>query len=175
MEKLIDPQTVNEILVLIELYGFVVVFFFTLLQSVGLPLPAQTVLITAGVMVGQGLGDPLYIVGFGLAGALLGSQIGYSVGSRGGRTFVLRWGRYIFITPERLERAEKLFGNRAERTVLIARFVPVLKTFGYLVAGIVLMPRIAFFRSDLLGTVVWVVASVGAGYLVSESVMAFVE
>lgn len=175
MENLLDPRTVNEILVLIERYGFIFVFFCTLLQSVGLPLPAQTVLITAGVMVGQGLSDPLYIVGFGLAGALLGSQIGYSVGSRGGRTFVLRWGRYVGITPERLERAEKLFGSRARRTVLIARFVPVLKTFGYLVAGIVLMPRAAFFRYDFLGTTVWVVASVGAGFLLSESVMAFVE
>lgn len=175
MEDLLDPQTVREVLALIERYGYLFVLFSTLLQSIGLPIPAQTILFTAGVMAGQEILDPMYAAAFGLAGALLGSQIGYSAGSRGGRPFVLRWGHYVRITPERLNYAEKLFKGHARRTVLVARFVPVLKTFGYLTAGISRMPRTTFFRYDFLGTAAWVTVSVLTGYFVSEGVESFIE
>ncbi len=146
-----------------------------MLQSVGVPLPAQTILLTAGVMAGQGILDPFYAAAFGVSGAVLGSQIGYLIGRKGGRPFVLKWGRYIGVTAERLDRAEGLFGKYERRAVFAARFVPVLKTFGYLVAGIIRMPYAAFFRYDLLGTTVWASVSILAGYLVSGSVMSFVE
>lgn len=175
MPELLDPQTISEVLALIEKYGYFFVLFGTMLQSVGLPLPAQTVLLTAGVMAGQGILDPLYAVAFGLLGAIIGSQIGYFVGRKGGRPFVLRWGKYVGATEERLDKAEKFFGKYDRRAVLVARFIPFLKTFGYLAAGIGRMPRGAFFGYDLLGTAVWASVSVFAGYLISESVMSFVE
>lgn len=173
MEDLLDPRTIGAVLDLIGSYGYLFVLFGTMLQGAGLPLPAQTVLLTAGVMAGQGVLDPFYAALFGLAGALLGSQAGYLAGRKGGRPFALR--RVPGVTEARLDRVERLFRRYGGRAVLFARFVPVLKTFGYLAAGISRMPRGAFFRYDLLGTAVWVVLSVSAGYLVSESVMALVE
>lgn len=175
MEGLLDPRTVGEILALIERYGYFFVLLGAMLQSVGLPLPAQTVLLTAGVMAGQGILDPFYAIAFGASGAILGSQLGYLIGRKGGHPFVLRWGRYVGATEGRLDRAEGFFKEHGRRAVFAARFVPVLKTFGYLAAGVVRMPRGIFFRYDLLGTTVWAAVSVLAGFFISESVMSFVE
>ncbi|MDQ3509614.1 MAG: DedA family protein [Actinomycetota bacterium] len=146
-----------------------------MLQSVGLPLPAQTVLLTAGVMAGQGILDPFFAMAFGVSGAILGSQAGYLIGRKGGRPFVLRWGKYPGATEERLDRAEEFFGKHGRRAVFVARFVPVLKTFGYLVAGVIKMPHAVFFRYDLLGTTLWAAVSILAGDLISESVMSLIE
>lgn len=144
-------------------------------QSVGLPLPAQTVLLTAGVMAGQGILDPFFAAAFGVFGAVLGSQIGYLIGRKGGRPFVLGWGKYLGVTGERLDRAEALFRRYERRAVFVARFVPVLKTFGYIAAGLIKMPHAVFFRYDLFGTLLWASLSILAGYLLSEGVMSLIE
>lgn len=146
-----------------------------MLQSVGLPMPAQIIILTAGVMAGQGILDPFLAAAFGISGAVVGSQVGYLIGRKGGRPSVLRWGKYLRVTEARLDRAEELFRKYERRAIFVARFVPVLKTFGYLVAGIIKMPRGVFFRYDLLGTTAWVAVSILAGYLVSESVMTIIE
>lgn len=175
MEGLLDPQIVDGALRLLERYGYLFLVLGTLLQGVGLPLPAQTILVTAGVLIGQDLLEPLPTVAFGMAGALTGSQLGYAAGRRGGRPSVLRWGRLLGLTAGRLDRAEKYFRGREKGAILAARFVPVLKTFGYLAAGVSRTPYTVFIRYDLLGTLLWVVASLLVGYLASESVMALVE
>ncbi|MGB3682431.1 MAG: DedA family protein [Rubrobacteraceae bacterium] len=175
MTDLLDVETVREVLDLIARYGYVFVLLGTLFQSVGLPLPAQTILLTAGVMAGQGILDPIYAMAIGLAGAVAGSQIGYLAGRKGGRPFVLRWGRYVGLTPARLDYADKFFSRRQRRVVLTARFIPVLKTFGYLAAGLNRMPYRKFLRYDIIGTTVWAVGSVLLGYFISSSVMSLVE
>jgi membrane protein DedA with SNARE-associated domain len=104
-------QTIDQILSLVAQYGYLVVFFGVLLESGGVPLPGETILIAAGAMAHQGhldLGDAII---FGILGAVVGDQIGYWVGREGGRPFVLRWGRYVFITSERLARAERFFAR----------------------------------------------------------------
>jgi membrane protein DedA with SNARE-associated domain len=100
-------MALGDLLQLIVRYGYVVVFLSVLAESAGVPLPGETVLIVAGVLVHRGVlgfGDALF---FGILGTVVGDQIGYWVGRLGGRPFVLRWGKYAFITPERLGRAER--------------------------------------------------------------------
>src|ERR687886_2532149 len=96
----------DKVLSLIAHYGYLVVLFGVMLESTGVPLPGETILIAAGIMVQRGhldLGDAIV---FGILGAVLGDQLGYWVGREGGRPFVLRWGSYVRITPGRLARAE---------------------------------------------------------------------
>ncbi|AHY45659.1 putative membrane-associated protein [Rubrobacter radiotolerans] len=174
VETFLDPETVNGALELIERYGYFMLVIGALLQGVGLPLPAQTILLAAGVLAGQGVLDPFFAGISGLLGAIVGSQVGYLIGRRGGRPFVLRWGRYVKITPERMERVETLFDRYGDRAVLVARFIPFLKTFGYLSAGTVGMSRIVFLRNDVIGTTAWVAFSVLLGVLLSEGVMALI-
>jgi membrane protein DedA with SNARE-associated domain len=83
----------GDLLQLISQYGYLVVFFGVMLESAGVPLPGETVLITAGVLVHRGVlsfGDALF---FGILSAVIGDQIGNWVGRFGGRPFVLRWGK----------------------------------------------------------------------------------
>src|SRR3712207_9440188 len=108
---------------LIGQYGYLVVFFGVMLEGAGMPLPGETVLIAAGALVHRGvLGfeDTLF---FGILGAVVGNQIGYWVGRFGGRAFVVRWGRYAFITPERLGDADAHFARPGGSAAFLSRFV----------------------------------------------------
>jgi membrane protein DedA with SNARE-associated domain len=160
----------GNLLLLIGQYGYLVVFFGVMLESAGVPLPGETVLITAGVLVHRGVldfGDALF---FGILGAVVGDQIGYWVGRFGGRPFVLRWGKYAFIAPERLERAERFFARHGGKTVFLARFITGLRVFGALVAGISRMPWSKFALYNVLGGTAWATAAVSLGYLLWASI-----
>src|SRR5215211_5980555 len=84
-----------------------------MLESTGVPLPGETILLAAGVLVQRGHLDLGYTIAFGIAGAVVGDQIGYWVGREGGRPFVLRWGRFLFITPQRLGRSPRTPSTRS--------------------------------------------------------------
>ena len=89
----------EQILHLIEHYGYLVVFFGVMLESTGVPLPGETILLASGFLAQRGHLDVGDAILFGILGAVTGDQLGYWVGREGGRPFVLRWGRYARITP----------------------------------------------------------------------------
>src|ERR671918_530285 len=160
----------ERILALIEHYGYLVVLFGVMLESAGVPLPGETILMASGVLVQRGHLDLGDVIVFGILGAVLGDQIGYWVGRGGGRPFVLRWGRYLFITPERLARAEAFFERHGGKAVFLARFFSGLRVFGALVAGISRMRWETFTLYNALGGSVWGTAVVLVGYLVGGSI-----
>src|SRR5215217_7090374 len=140
---------------LVERYGYVIVFLGVVLEGVGIPLPGETVLIAAGVLAHQGSLTLWETMVLGSLGAVVGGQVGYGVGRFGGRPFVLRWGRYAFVTPERLGRAERFFERHGGRAVFLARFIMGLRVFGALVAGMSLMPWGKFALYNVLGGTAW--------------------
>jgi membrane protein DedA with SNARE-associated domain len=160
----------GELLHLIGQYGYLVVFFGVMLEGTGVPLPGETVLIAAGVLVHRGVLDFEDTLFFGILGAVVGNQIGYWVGRFGGRAFVLRWGRYAFITPERLGHAEAFFARHGGSAIFLSRFVVGLRVFGALVAGTSRMPWVRFALYNGLGGVVWATAVVSLGYFLWTSI-----
>src|SRR5215211_2209522 len=164
----------DQVLSLIEHYGYLVVFFGVMLESTGVPLPGETILLASGFLAQQGhldVGDAIVV---GILGAVVGDQIGYWAGRKGGRPFVLRWGRYVLVTPERLARAEGFFARHGGKAVFLARFVAGLRVFGALVAGISRMRWRTFFFYNALGGGLWATAAVLVGYLLGGS-LALVE
>jgi membrane protein DedA with SNARE-associated domain/membrane-associated phospholipid phosphatase len=159
----------ERILSLIEHYGYLVVLFGVMLESTGVPLPGETILLAAGVLVQRGHLDLWDAIVFGILGAVMGDQIGYWVGREGGRRFVLRWGRYLFISPERLARAEAFFGRHGGKAVFLARFFSGLRVFGALVAGTSRMRWGTFLIYNVLGGAVWVTGVVLLGYFLGSS------
>lgn len=160
----------NTLLSLVGRYGYLAVFFGVMLESAGVPLPGETVLIVSGALAHQGvldLGDALF---FGILGAVTGDQVGYWVGRKGGRPFLLRWGRYLFVTRERLALAEAFFDRHGGRAVFLARFVTGLRVFGALVAGMSRMPWGKFALYNVLGGTVWAIAAVSLGYFLWASI-----
>jgi membrane protein DedA with SNARE-associated domain len=162
-------QAIDQILSLIGQYGYLVVFFGVMLESTGIPLPGETILIAAGFLVHQGSLNPGVTLISGILGTIIGNQIGYWVGHRGGRLFVLHRGRYVGITPERLVRAQEFFDCHGGKAVFLARFVPGLRAFAALVAGTSCMHRRTFFFYNVLAGTVWATASVLIGYLFGGS------
>jgi undecaprenyl-diphosphatase len=159
----------ERVLSLIEHYGYLVVFFGVMIESTGVPLPGETILLASGFLAQQGHLDIGDAIVFGILGAVVGDQIGYWAGRKGGRPFVLQWGRYVRITPERLGAGEAFFARHGGKAVFLARFFAGFRVFGALVAGISRMHWRTFAFYNALGGVVWATAVVLVGYLVGGS------
>jgi len=162
-------QTLAGILFLIGESGYLIVFLGVLLESAGVPIPGETILIASGVLVQQGYLNLGEAVVFGILGAVFGAQVGYWVGREGGRPLVLRWGRYAKVTPERLMRMERFFERHGGKAVFLTRFITGLRIFGALVAGVSRMRRRTFLFYNTLAGAVWATAAVLVGYLLGGS------
>src|SRR3712207_456643 len=155
---------------LIERYGYLIVFLGVTLEGVGIALPGETVLIAAGALAHRGSLTLWETMVTGSLGAVMGGQAGYCVGRFGGRPFVLRWGWYVFITPERLGRAETFFEQHGGKAVFFARLITGLRVFGALIAGMSRMSWRKFTLYSVLGGVVWATAAVALGYFLWASI-----
>lgn len=159
----------EQVLSLIEHYGYLVILFGVMLESTGVPLPGETILLASGLLAQRGHLDLGDAIAFGILGAVVGDQIGYWAGREGGRPFVLKWGRYVRITPGRLARAEAFFDRHGGKAVFLARFFAGFRVFGALVAGITRMHWRTFFFYNALGGAVWATAAVLVGYFLGSS------
>jgi membrane protein DedA with SNARE-associated domain len=154
----------EKIYTLIEHYGYLIIFFGVMFGTTGIPFPSAAILLAAGVLVQQGhldLGDAIV---FGTLGAVIGNQIGYWVGHKGGRPFVLKWGRYVRLTPERLAQVERLFERHGGKAVFVGRFFSVTRVLEALVAGMSRMRWDTFLFYSALGGTLWATAVVLVGY-----------
>jgi membrane protein DedA with SNARE-associated domain len=96
--------------------------------------------------------------------AVVGDNIGYAIGRFGGRALVIRYGRYVLLTEQRLNRAEKFFDRHGPAIVTVARFIDGLRQLNGLLAGITGMPWRRFLMFNALGAGLWVGVWVIVGY-----------
>ncbi|MDT5011564.1 MAG: hypothetical protein QOH57_3181, partial [Mycobacterium sp.] len=104
-------------------YGYLAVGGFVLLEDFGVPVPGEAVLIAAAMYAATGNLNIGLVIVIGVIGAIVGDNIGFAVGHFGGRPMIERVGRHVFLTPERLDRAEDFFNRHGGKVVVIARFV----------------------------------------------------
>jgi membrane protein DedA with SNARE-associated domain len=90
-------------------YGYLAVGGLILLEDCGVPVPGETVLVAAAVYAGAGRLNIAAVAIIAFVAAVSGDNIGYAIGHFGGRELALRWGRFVFLTPKRLDYAEKFF------------------------------------------------------------------
>src|ERR687897_2440991 len=117
----------------------------------GVPFPSAAILLASGVLVQQGHLGLRGAILFGILGAIIGNQIGYWVGYQAGRPFVLKWGRHVKLTPERLEWVERLFARHGGKAVFAGRFFSVSRVLEALVAGTSRMRWGTFALYSVLG------------------------
>ncbi|HEY1566521.1 MAG TPA: DedA family protein, partial [Solirubrobacteraceae bacterium] len=117
-------------------YGYLAVAGLVLIEDFGVPVPGETILILAAVYAGTGRLNILLVALLGFCGAVLGDNVGFAIGHFGGRRLVLRYGRYVFITPERLDRATDFFERHGGKVIIVARFIEGLRQANGIVAGI---------------------------------------
>ena len=137
-------------------YGYWALFGAILLENFGLPVPGETLLIASALLASQGKMHIVPLLVTACIAAITGDNIGYAIGRFGGRRLVFRYGRYVLITEERLQKAEGFFGRYGGAVVVMARFLAVLRQLNGIVAGTVKMSWYRFLLYNMLGAALWV-------------------
>lgn len=121
---------------------------------IGFFLPGDTLLFGAGLLASQGELPIIPLILAIIAAAIIGDNVGYSIGRRAGHRLFKKHDSLLF-KHEHIERAEKFYEKHGGKTIIIARFVPVVRTFAPMVAGIGKMPRSRFMLFNVVGGIVW--------------------
>ncbi len=149
---------------LIASYGYVVLFFLVGLESLGIPLPGETALVTAAAFAALGHLSISAVMATAVAAAIIGDNGGYWIGRGGGIALVRRYGRVLHLNESHLARAQTLFAQHGPKTVFIGRFIALLRTWAAVLAGVAKMPYGTFMLYNALGAVCWAVLFGTLGY-----------
>ncbi|MER7915357.1 MULTISPECIES: DedA family protein [unclassified Streptomyces] len=156
-------------------YGYWAVGAVILVEDFGIPAPGETILLAAGVYAGAGELDVVKVALIAFAAAVVGDNIGYLIGHFGGRAFVHRWGKYVFLTPKRFAAAEDFFTRHGGVIVTVARFVEGLRQANGIVAGTSGMHWRRFLAFNALGAALWVGLWTTLAYLAGSHIDAVYE
>ncbi len=155
---------------LVESYGYAAVFLFVAIESLGIPLPGETVLVTAGALAALGHLSIWRVIAIAAAGAVLGDAGGYWIGRFGGIALIKRYGRVVHFDDEKLSRVHAFFSRHGAKTVFLGRFIALLRTWTALLAGTAQMPYVVFTIYNVMGGMAWATLFGSLGYVFGRSV-----
>ncbi|NUQ95100.1 MAG: DedA family protein [Streptomyces sp.] len=158
------PGVLGDIAPILDHWGYWAVGGLIFVEDFGVPSPGETILIAAAVYAGAGLLNIAAVIVIGIAAAVLGDNVGYLIGRTGGHALVRRYGKYVFLPPERYERAEEFFTRHGGKVVTVARFFEGLRQANGIIAGTTEMPWPRFLAFNALGAALWVGLWAGVGY-----------
>ena len=164
----ITAPLVNWVTEVIGSYGVWAVFILMVLESACIPVPSEAIMLFGGFLAGQGKTTLFAVIVAGVAGNLGGSWIAYWVGLKKGRDWALQW-HWLHITPERLDKADRWFERYGSWAVLIARMLPIIRTFISFPAGVSRMPFWRFTVLTIIGCIPWVTLLAWLGLLVGDN------
>src|SRR5215212_6449408 len=161
---LIDPKEA------LATYGYLAVFVFVGIESLGVPFPGETMLLTAAIYAGTT--DNLsiaFVIAAAVAGAIVGDNIGFGIGHWGGYRLLVRFGKHLRLDQAKLKVGRYLFLRHGGKVVFFGRFISVLRTYAALLAGTNRIPWRRFLVFNAAGGVVWATLyGLGAYYLGHE-------
>ena len=153
---------------LIEIGGYWGIFFLMVLENVIPPIPSELIMGLGGIAVSRGTMDFWPLLGFGTAGSLLGNYAWYVLGNRLGyhrlKPFIDRWGRWLTVEWEDVEKASAFFRKHGQWVVFVLRFSPLLRTIISLPAGLAHMSVWRFLIFTAAGSAVWNVFLIAGGH-----------
>jgi membrane protein DedA with SNARE-associated domain len=140
---------------LIATTGYAGITLLMAIESACIPLPSELIMPFAGYLVYTGKMNLFWAATAGAIGCNLGSLVAYEIGYYGGRPLVEKYGRWILMGRRELDWADRFFHSRGELAVVIARMLPVIRTFIALPAGVARMPRGKFHIYTFIGSWPW--------------------
>jgi membrane-associated protein len=163
----LDPKSILDSLSPYGEIGLMLIIFAETGLLLGFFLPGDSLMFTAGLLASRGsLNLALVLVGC-FAAAVIGDQVGFTIGEvvgpRIGRNPNAR-----FIKPAYIERTHTFFDRHGPKTIVLARFVPIVRTFTPVVAGVARMRRTVFLRYNVVGAGLWVLVATMLGYLLAD-------
>jgi len=157
---------------LIGSFGYWAVFLLVAIESLGIPLPGETALILAGVYAGHTHRiDPWVIFGVAAAAAIIGDNIGYWLGAKGGYPLARRYGSKVRLDERKLKTARYLFDRHGRKVVFFGRFVSVLRTYAAFLAGVSRMDWWRFVLANAAGGILWAGIYTLASYLAGDALL----
>ena len=156
---------------LFMIYGYWAILIFVTIESIGIPVPGETILITAAVYAGAT--HRLHIalvIAVAAVGAIVGDNLGYLVGREGGYRLLRRYGRFIHLDERRLMLGAYLFERHGGKVVFFGRFVAVLRMWAAFLAGTHRMPWRPFLAYNATGGIVWATLMGLGGYTLGDNV-----
>jgi membrane-associated protein len=164
------PGDLESALQTIGLIGLLAIVFAESGLLIGFFLPGDSLLFTAGLLSSQGHLAPLPVILVGcFVAAVAGDQVGYAFGNRVGPALFRRPDSKIF-RQEYVEKARHYFERHGSKTIVLARFVPIVRTFAPILAGVGEMQYRTFVTFNILGGLLWAVGVTSLGYILGESI-----
>jgi len=164
------PGLLGTVAPVLDNYGYLAVAGLILVENFGVPVPGETILVAASVYAGTGRLSIVAVGVIAVVAAIVGNCIGYTIGFFGGHALVLRFGKYVFLTHERLEKTERFFERRGGLVVIVARFFEGLRQAAGIIAGTAEMPWRSFLAFTTIGAVLWVGLWAPVGYLAGDHI-----
>lgn len=153
----------------IGLAGVFVVIFMESGLLIGFFLPGDSLLFTAGFLASQGYLDLALLIALAFAGAVLGDTFGYLFGRQVGPALFRRDRARIF-NPENLKRSREFYDRHGGKTIILARFMPVVRTFVPILAGVGRMRYLSFLFYNIIGAALWTISLPFLGYYLGKTV-----
>jgi membrane protein DedA with SNARE-associated domain len=169
----VDVVSIAQLTGWLASYGCLAVFVLVAVESMGIPVPGETMLTVAAVYAGSTQRLPLAAVIVAAAlGGIVGDNLGYLLGRIGGYRLLLRYGRYLRLDERKLRTGRLLFVRHGGKTVFLGRFVAVLRMWVAVLAGTYRMPWRRFLLCNALGAVSWATVYGIAGYSFGRQLLA---
>lgn len=150
---------------LLQSYGYAALFVLVASESLGIPLPGETELVTAAAFAASGHLSIRWVLFGATAAAIVGDNGGYWIGRKGGFPIIKRYGDVLHIDESKIERARQFFERHGAKTVFIGRFIALLRTWTALLAGVGQMHYGTFMLYNALGGITWAVIFGELGYI----------
>lgn len=144
--------------------GYPGLFLLITLESTLVPIPSELVMPFAGALAQKGEFSLPVVLVINSVAALFGSAICYWLGRIGGKPILMRYGKFILVRPKDIERTEAYFARHGKATILIGRFLPVVRHIISVPAGIARMPLVPFFTQTFIGATIWGTVLIMIGY-----------
>ena len=161
----------DQIAALAPVWGYAFIFVFMTVESSFIPFPSEIVMIPAGFLAARGelslqagVPDLALSIGVGLAGSLAGAYINYFLSASLGEPFLRRYGKWFFVQPEALDRAEEVFNRYGAAATFVCRLLPAIRQLISIPAGIARMPLGSFTLFTGLGAGLWTAVLAGTGF-----------
>jgi len=155
---------------LVDHLGYLGIFFATLIESTFVPIPAEVTMIPAGMLAAEGKLNYWILLFASTMGVIVGSFINYWVGIRFGRTWVLRYGKYLMIKHHHVEKTDYFFARYGSLAVFIGRLLPGVRHYIAFIAGVAAMRLRPFIIYTALGGMIWMWVLLQIGYMTQKQV-----
>ncbi len=140
----------------IDDYGYLAVAVLVFLGNLGIPVPTEATVVVSAIYTVSGELGLLPVLVVAWAAAVLGESAAFAVGRYGGRPLAIRLGRRFGVTHDLLDRVEGFYDRRGGATVVVGRFVPLLRRVNGLVAGVTALSWRRFLAANAIGATLWV-------------------